>query len=1655
MTAPLQRALALSSPSQIGCRKCDTASTLLDTIPIPAILRMRDHLTFVPPLQEGGHGYFCYDRLYTSLFKYLPDGEQEARASTRRVIRRLNQFGGALAKEASYKLVKSYLSGHCSWLTPFDQQEKKLTYISIIAILSLHNESSGVRICLVPTRVFTSSQNKPLTYNDCVTELPARFPKPLRFALQDLFGYGSLQADIQAMYNSVRYNAFSSLQTLTFCLRTADNRPTFSLDKAVDTTLHCLKSNVLEWGMRDAPNCAQQCLALCVSEYRAHHPTEAAQPLLDFMLKCVQDIVNEAVHMDDVNGGLSFPMLHKYAQITKRVIPMPTCACTTEVCQKNWREEGGLPSCPSAKISPELWQEHCEFIKIITKDFLKTLAQVMCDTFSFCGFRLKYLRSPQCEPHDFDHLIQNQVVTVPSDKDIKVDRPSSMELRETICKMKTQSNLYFEKKPVSLPGSQVHLSHCYDGTRVALNINHLVITCLLGNARKKSPELYCLKHYQEWRKKEKPTFCKRSLFSLLHANFCFTGKWLSLFKMVMKILIRTTLIHRPDLTWDDPLGEETVEKMELAIQLYFILTKETILKPDNFNSYLSVYYIYLFSDASAQIMAYTITILSVTNLQGKRVVKSHHLLLNTTAAHIAALSVPHLELLSLLRGVLALQEVLAELEGVGISVAPQNRRAGVDSKVILQQCRSAATHFIKRTAHTIARLQLLFHSLSMSPFTELGYQDQSHPGVTFFPDLLTKMNGNSTVDSLVHTYKRLMDTSWMDTSHPLQLPGWNALVALPRLTDQDWMQLGGVLEGELDVFRKNIMSHSGHPAGDQNQVKLLIHSAATVVKEPEGGDEGDVVDNDGGDIDDALDNAWEEDEEDEEVEGGEGDHTVGGVDGGRDSEGGAAAKKPPQKPERWKDDDQRKRIVEQPHNGHLDGGDDDHSEWGQREPTMPSPSTLPSTSWCNQMADLIERHHTRGLGQRGVIPILINVLLFITKLRHASRLGPQERLNRQKSRKQQHQKIRRQNLTTNLKPTINFKDEHFNWSENVDLSESCLGDFDHLWISPPTQFNESFNQLAARAFQHLLDLFRSTKPARGFTHQTLKTNTMRTIHVLQGRRQRNFIREGFHEVRLRPVQENTALERLLLWTVHRFSLGQGLHKALNGLSFLNLYISQAERKLQKISSECAACCRRRASLGRTNNKVKIERKGPTDNTLLATRWLAGWSITLSDLHGPIYLHLSPGSPATKNYIICFLELPLKNLTSILVQSLSAADLLLALETYATQRGRACDLFYSDYGSNYSRYQDTFSEMQPLDEADELEKDQAWKKMLMAIYTKKKTHSSAIRFSQGRHEVLGPVEHAQFQIKACLHAFNIHRREEPLTFHQWSFLLSCVAQVVASRPLLIHDGKVFSPNTILRLLGEVGRGEGQHGLTFHSQGDRDVTRELQAKAQEIKQMREKIADVLLAHLVKKYFLDITPREQKLRSKGTECIQVGDIFMCPRIFKETANVTASLLQLKQKGASQNHGLFKRTSTHKGQRTAYVGRGFRELFFIATGTGTTKLGDPTWQAEALPTFQLSKVCPRSEQQLQAYDTFEEVEESTAGNEANESKNKGGEEEVKEDEEETVRHRKRKKEKTRRKAAVRERTVNPARLSPDILSPANQVVTRSGRVIKPPNRF
>merc|ERR1712105_568861 len=74
-----------------------------------------------------------------------------------------------------------------------------------------------------------------------------------------------------------------------------------------------------------------------------------------------------------------------------------------------------------------------------------------------------------------------------------------------------------------------------------------------------------------------------------------------------------------------------------------------------------------------------------------------------------------------------------------------------------------------------------------------------------------------------------MDTSWMNMEHPDELPGWSNRTGVPHLSDEDWMMVGEVLEGEVDAFKDNIQSQEEGRTGDAQHVNI-IDSATAVVK---------------------------------------------------------------------------------------------------------------------------------------------------------------------------------------------------------------------------------------------------------------------------------------------------------------------------------------------------------------------------------------------------------------------------------------------------------------------------------------------------------------------------------------------------------------------------------------------------------------------------------------------------------------------------------------------------------------------------------------------------------------------------------------------------------------------------------------------------------
>ena len=1679
LSMPIRNSLDLSFPSQVGCRICDHRQEIIEKVPVTALLRLRDQISFQPPVVEGEPGVFLYDRVFSANFKYFPSCQGLAKASAQRVIDKLNRHS-VLATECSFKLKKSFLQGGVSFMGPSDFDQHKLTYMPILLVTNLSSASSGTRLTVVPNKEVECAGGRILTFSDCIQSVTANFPRPMKFALADVFAFGAVRGDLQAMYNSIHYGYSTSLHTLTFCLKTAKgDEPTYTYSEAADKTLHCIRSRALDWGQKDGPCTGQTALKMATGVFRQYHPDLIKKPEFSYLLECVGQVIDEETHMDDICCSLTLPRLLGYVKVKGRLLPRQNCVCAGLDCVGEREGRDPLLPCPLGPIPPGVWKKQEQFMEKISQDFILDFSKVLCQVLNFGNFRLKFLKSSLCSQLDLDALVAQQTVYSPSDSEIGISRPTNEQIRDAICSLRPgKTHFYTDTEPKD-PNVPIHLSHAYSRTSVRLKITHMCISCVIDRNKSRSTELYSYQDYIDWKTRTNPVLNKRSLFSVLSQNYCFTGRHLCLFKTMMKLLVRTTLISYPDLTWDTPLPEEVVQKMELAVQFYFDLVGREVIKPSRFSSYFACYHAFLMTDSSLSIQAQVMSVVSVTNLEGHLCVKSQHIQLLCYASHVAAISIPYLELLSLLRGVLSFLELIKEMEAVGVRIHPDNRRILIDNKICLVQARSRAHHFVKRVAHSVAKIQLCCSELQINPYTHLAFVDQTDPQVNFFPDHLTRVNWNHSPQQLMEKYDRLMDTSWLNLGHPTNLPGVYKTVGIPKLTDDDWIALAGVQAGEVDQF-KCTLGPKLHQESETNQlVHALVKSAAVVMKGAGGeaalscmeGKDSKEEWNEEEDTSYEGSGVYEEIYTDEEEEEEEKEREMQEEEEEKDKEKKEVLEKGEGKDTEEKEMKKEEREKEEEERGKEEQEKEEEEEKEETEGGMPQEDKATGEGealaggqqqnrrspdqgdWAKQMERLIQRRHSKGLGGSSALAVLARALEFIQVLQREVLIKEKGdaggRKGRQLERKRKYESWRQHNNRERRrkeKDQNSIADKHFQAGrEDVDLSKETLGDFDVCWHEKQARV-AGWQELRIRALQHLLDIFQGNQVVRGFVVQELSRPGGKGLKVLRGRRQKSFGERGYQEVRLRPVEEDSALEVCLLWSAHCFSRGLGRYKAKNGLACLNVHIVNVDRKLQQVQNSCCCCARRKAAVGRETDKIKVSRLGPVDYVQQAARWFQGYNTCLLDLHGPVATHRGLGSTIYKDYIVVFLEMPLHRMISIFVPSLSASSLLLAIETYAAQRNTNCDLLLSDFGSNLSRLQNSYSEMESveLDAAEENKKRKAWRDFLTARHGAKKLAAKGIflRFASGQHDALSAVEIAQFQIKVACQAFGYHKKEA-LTYYEWQLVMAEVSRVILSRPLLVTEGKVYSGQSILRMLEQAGGADTDSGVTYHTNGSMMVTKELEGMSGTIQQLREEISQVLLAHLVKTSFLENVERSQSLRRFEVNHLEKGDVLFCERLFKKTRSVTSSLLQLQEKGLSGNHGLFKRVATHGGTREGHVGRSFNTLFFIAKGTDTTRIGAKGWRLEDVPTYQLTRDYPLRAGGLKGFVSFEGGEDGQV--ESEETKEK-----------EDIQHKK--KENKSNPAAVakekRGQELKPIRLSTTV--PEQELkTTRSGRKIRVPDRF
>ena len=607
-----------------------------------------------------------------------------------------------------------------------------------------------------------------------------------------------------------------------------------------------------------------------------------------------------------------------------------------------------------------------------------------------------------------------------------------------------------------------------------------------------------------------------------------------------------------------------------------------------------------------------------------------------------------------------------------------------------------------------------------------------------------------------------------------------------------------------------------------------------------------------------------------------------------------------------------------------------------------------SEPWRRQIEVLVQRKLSLTLGPGSILKILTLCIEFGRKALKGAKLGPALRGQRQRLRRE-HRQLLQDGRLQQAQPFQLLRDRHDWPAAAVDLMKSDLGRFDGCLeesdsASPPAE---------VAAFHHLCCLYSCTAPVRGMHYAQYHQLNGDPILLLEARRQRNYYDKLIQLPRMRHIDPDSSWAQLLLRAAHNYVKGRHIEKAHLGIVNLSIYLTNTAEALLKVQRECPACRRLRGRLARATDAIKLTNLGPCDYLSRAADWRKGQSTVVLDILGPLQTWASvENNLQTKLYGAVFMQLPLKTVKILPVQSYSTADLLQTIKIYVNQSFRPVQLWLSDAGSNLSRFSTGHSgyeeEQQPVAQG----RIKAWQDLATGERGRQlKDAGVHIRICSKNHKIISTVEQAVYSTKKVIYAFDKNLKS-PLTVFDWMYIFSVVESCIKSRPLCsTKRGQLYSAGSILNALEQAGLHLGDDNIYVHPEGDEEVTAQLEAMNLHLLELREQVGDLLLSLLVEQSFLDVQVRRENIKFRDTDNeIQLNDVCFDPVIYKKTTNVTASLLRLHRWSSSRQSALFQKIGPLKA--SSFVTRPIDQLFLVAKSGKNVSFGSEAWR----PSWNLS---------------------------------------------------------------------------------------------------
>ena len=1529
MTSPISAAMDVTQLSKTWCETCDPRLLGLTKKTLANDQLLSKQLTFkmnTEAPKEKPHGEFHIDRLYCAGFSNFPSCVRLSQETASKLVAKLAACGkngvNYIAREATYKVQKSYMKGRVRWASE-DEMKKKVTCLPQLAVISPSNASSSTRLVIVPNRpVFINSTLGSRTYNSFVRKSSLQMPSLNRFSLGATLSLSVLFLDFEDCFGSLRHSINTQLHSVVFCLKTAAGFPSYDLAQAPSGRLHPLIQSSSSFGASDVPALSQRAVSLMVQVYKEHHPDpEVDSATLDDL----EDIYKNNCYVDDCQLTAYTNKVLKWAKTFNREPPFPTCGCVSSC--RSWE-------CESLQITDKDLQDYQVFIKRETQQYLLHMAASFLKVSNFSSHRVKFVRGMSEEMQkliDDSSMVEAQVPSPPT-MTLDVIRPSRDQIQEELKRCHKQLTPDENGEDTDQESVVAQLGKAYLGEDVYLKTKSLYLAYYKnGKSKQKSPKFYTLDSLQKWCMNNSVVVCKLTLASFAGQLFDTSGTHLSTVRSYIKEACRIHLLTGPK-DWHVPVDSQVQSIFWKAVTAYFLLCKQSHKRCHLYLHPATKYFLLCGSDGSEHLQAVTATLISFLWVGGKYRAKAQHLFLTCYSNHCDLVqNMPHVELLAAWKGIVMMQNTLRDLQSFGLNIPKEHILFTIDSRTTLLQIRTRSIYYKKKVQALIARIQQSLAEAGLSVFTNLAYIDQkSLPGGSrYHADVLSKTKKQeATEESILQDYRDLHHMGWIEQVPPSQWIWIQKEYGLPSMEDQALVKELGVNPDFLDQV-KDFLNKPAKPA-TFNQVLPTVNNLQTHTSN---------------------------------LESPDADSPSTGVKPPPDSPS-TVVKPPPGDPE-------------------IPTDTSNHSAPASASAEAPAGRVTLRVCWKNQIESLIDRKMLYGLGPKSIISILEKVNFYLKKLQFLVSLPPQDRnklrenikkdylknigtysawgrldqcnqllcgLNPKRTCSKRHILLHRVPLQSETQPQRGEEIAEQKCGAHSLFSKISTTGFGLGRITPETNpklFQGTYqSSLSSRqkVFRHLSFLFNCKPEDKGFHWEERDTEWGRQTFAI-GRTQRDWLESRDMVPRFHPLSPSSSFYSLCLQEAHRSSLGLSPELAKLYLVSLNIYLPGANKRLKDFAKDCTACNISVARQGRSDTLTKSNHAGPSGLLTTLGTLSPGMSVMQVDLTGPL-IYKSHDYHDLKLWFLVCVSSHWGQVKILPVKSKATADVMVALKTLALQSSTKFELLFSDFGGEFEPLHSSYSPMQanhasePVAEKwfDGFRKEQAQLQLAgLGIF---------VRMGGKRHEQMGKVEGKINQIKRVLRSLHLFSPcAEPCDLFEIHYLLALCEHILHSRPVLVSGNQIYSISTLRALTMEAGTMVGDDDGLFVRGTAAETKQKLDASCLRMKSFKSMVTTAMLANSLDTLLDTVHRRERVKHGLPVDQLSPGDVVFDSIGFRETASICGNICRVLQMGASGNHCLLSKAKIHSVSREqvypqVVISRPSNYLHFICKGNNDNVL-------------------------------------------------------------------------------------------------------------------